>query len=117
MQPVRFILVLFLLILYSCYENRTTDKITKEGTDQYEWLIDTATIFTREDLLAAAWRLRRINETYKTEKEKSTDERGNFYRILKARTFLDQKMAIMLDTIPGQEREIFLKQFRALMPE
>lgn len=85
--------------------------------DQYEWLIDTAAILTREDLLAAASRLRRMNEEYKTEKETNPNERGKFYRILKARTFLDQKMAIMLDTIPGQEQEHFLKQFRALMPE
>ena len=85
--------------------------------DQYEWLIDTATILTQEDLLAAAFRLRRINEEYKTEKEKNPNERGKFYRILKARTYLDQKMAIILETIPGQEREQFLKQFRALMPD
>ena len=116
MQPFSTILVLLLLILFSCKEKGETDK-TKAGKDQYEWLIDTATILTREDLLTAASRLREINEEYKTEMEKNPMERGKFYRMLKARTFLDQKMAVMLDTIPGQERDLFLKQFRALMPE
>jgi outer membrane protein assembly factor BamD (BamD/ComL family) len=117
MQPVSAILILLLLILFSCNESRESDKKTKAGMDQYEWLIDTATILTKEDLLIAASQLRRINEEYKTEKEKNPNERGKFYRILKTKTFLDQKMAIMLETIPGQERDLFLKQFRALMPE
>ncbi len=117
MQPVRIILVLFLLILSSCNENSGTVKKTKAGADQYEWLIDSLKILTREDLLKAASRLHQICDEYKTENEKNPDERGNFYRILKARIFLDQQMAIMLDTIPGQERDLFLKQFRALMPE
>lgn len=117
MQPVSAILILLLLIFFSCNESLESDKKTKAGIDQYEWLIDTATILTQEDLLAAASRLRQINEEYKTEKEMNPDERGKFYPILKARTFLDQKMAIMLETIPVQEREQFLKKFRALMPD
>lgn len=115
MQHIGSILVLMGLVLISCKGNTGTATRLKTEAAQFEWLFDTAKVLTREDCLAAATQLRRINERYITEKE--PDERGMYYRILKARTFLHQKMYQLLDTIPVGEREPFLKQFRDLLPE
>lgn len=115
MRPVSSKVILLTLFLFSCKVNTGTNNKKKTVAVQFEWLIDTAAVVTREDVLAAAAQLGLMNKSYNMERD--PNERGLYYRILQARTFLHQKMAQILDTIPGQEREPFLRQFNALMPE
>lgn len=115
MQRIGSLVVVMAFVLYSCKEKAGAVTMLKTEATQFDWLFDTAKILTKADCLAAAAQLRLINERYITEKD--PNERGMYYRILKARTFLHQKMYQLLDTIPVGEREPFLKQFRALLPD
>lgn len=117
MRRSAYLFGFLMMTLNACKEKSGAAGKCDPVLNKYEMQIDTTSILTREQLLSAAAALRRIQESYQSDTAAADRERGKYYRILKFRTFLHQRMARMLDTIPGDERLSFLKQFRALMAE
>lgn len=101
---------LLVIVTSSCSDSKKEQK-----AERFNPGIDTAVITTRQTLLDAARKLKAAMDEEKTKKDEPSYKK-NYYVMLSYKATISRRMAAIVDTMPGNERAAFIKDYKEIFP-